>query len=80
MTDQCRKPAQDVDLLRNYTDPSGSWVLDVGLFIDRMHLVSLDWLLLPSDKDRSYSVRHLPRSLPCVSPRRRRAYVPPRIE
>jgi hypothetical protein len=27
---------QDVDLLRNYTDPSGSWVLDVGLFIDHL--------------------------------------------
>jgi hypothetical protein len=27
---------QDVDLLRNYNDPSGSWVLDVGLFIDHL--------------------------------------------
>ena len=30
--------AQDVDLLRNYSDPNGSWVLDVGLFMDRMPL------------------------------------------
>lgn len=31
-------PAQDVDLLQNYSDPNGPWVLDVGLFIDRMSL------------------------------------------
>lgn len=33
--------------LRNYTGPSGSWVLDVGLFIDCMHLANQNWLLLP---------------------------------
>jgi hypothetical protein len=68
--------AQDADLLRN-SDPNGAWVLDVGLFIDRKSSVKANWLLLPSDKNRSHSVWHLSRSLPCLSPRRRRAYVPP---